>query len=192
MRTVTEQAIATAISPNEIPVYELLERLGINYTLTRHEAFLTCDDVEKSDLDFPGLHIKNLFVRDTRADQYYLVLLLWTERLDIKGYRDVTGWSRRIAFCGDDELMEYLGVETGACSVFGLLNDKEHAVTLVVGRSIAAAPDSEPINFHPNDNRATVTMTVGDMRRVIEAMGCRVIYDDAADDAAAEALPADA
>jgi len=178
MRELTRSAIDSALSSNEIPVYELLEELGIDYTLTRHEAFLTCDDVEKSDVEFPGLHVKNLFVRDTRADQYYLVLLLWHERLDIKGYRDVVGWSRRIAFCGDDELKEYLGVATGACSVFGMLNDKTHAVTLVVGHSIAAAPETEMINFHPNDNRATVTMTVGDMRRVIEAIGCKVIYDD--------------
>ena len=180
MREETRKAIREAKSPNEIPVYELLDQLGIDYTVTRHEAFLTCDDVEKSDFKFDGLHIKNLFVRDTRADQYYLVLLLWNERLDIKGYRDVVGWSRRIAFCDDEELLRYLGVTTGACSVFGLLNDKEHAVTLVVGHSIAAAPDDEIISFHPNDNRATVTLTVGDMRRVVEAMGCRVIYDDQA------------
>jgi hypothetical protein len=64
--------------------------------------------------------------------------------------------------------------------VFGLLNDKDDEVTLVVGHSIAAAPDDEIISFHPNDNRATVTLTVGDMRRVVEAMGCRVIYDDQA------------
>lgn len=179
MRDDTKKAITEAKSPNEVPVYELLDQLGIEYTLTRHEAFLTCDDVEKSDFKFDGLHIKNLFVRDTRADKYYLVLLLWDERLDIKGYRDVVGWSRRIAFCDDEELLKYLGVTTGACSVFGLLNDKEHAVTLVVGRSIAAAPENEEISFHPNDNRATVTMTVGDMRRVIAAMGCEVIYDDA-------------
>ena len=52
-------------------------------------------------------------------------------------------------------------------------------MTLVVGRSIAAASENEEISFHPNDNRATVTMTVGDMRRVVAAMGCEVIYDDA-------------
>lgn len=177
MREITKQAIDTALSGNEIPVYELLEELGIDYELTRHEAFLTCDDVEKSEVSFRGLHVKNLFVRDTRADKYYLCIMLWMERLDIKGYRDVVGWSRRIAFCDDEELMRYMGVTTGACSVFGLLNDKDHAVTLVIGRSIATAPDEEVISFHPNDNRATVTMTVGDMRRVIEAMGCPVIYD---------------
>ena len=49
MRDDTKKAIAEAKSPNEVPVYELLDQLGIEYTLTRHEAFLTCDDVEKSD-----------------------------------------------------------------------------------------------------------------------------------------------
>jgi hypothetical protein len=50
-------------------------------------------------------------------------------------------------------------------------------VTLVVGRSITGAPDEEEISFHPNDNRATVTMRVGDLRKVVEAMGCEVIYE---------------
>ena len=160
--------------------YEYLVARGIGFEITEHTAVYNMAELDSVELPYPDRDAKNLFVRDTRADQYYLVLLLWNERLDIKGYRDVVGWSRRIAFCDDEELLRYLGVTTGACSVFGLLNDKEHAVTLVVGHSIAAAPDDEIISFHPNDNRATVTLTVGDMRRVIEAMGCKVIYDDQA------------
>ena len=163
---------------NKQEIYEHLNKNGIAFEITEHAAVWNMEDVAQLEMPHPEADAKNLFVRDTRADRYYLVLLLWHERLDIKGYRDVVGWSRRIAFCGDDELKEYLGVTTGACSVFGMLNDTTHAVTLVVGHSIAAAPETEMINFHPNDNRATVTMTVGDMRRVIEAMGCRVIYDD--------------
>lgn len=181
MREITENAIATAVSDNEIKVYEFLEQCGADYRLTRHEAFFTCDDVAESGLDLPGLHAKNLFVRDTRADKYYLVLLLWNERLDVKGLRETVGWSRRIAFCGDDELLQYLGVTTGACSVFCMLNEAAGAVRLVVCRSIAGAADDEVINFHPNDNRATVTMTVGDMKKCIAAMGCDVIYEMGAD-----------
>lgn len=168
----------SALNPAEIPVYEFLDGLGVDYELIRHDAFFTCDDVEKSGLDLPGLHVKNLFVRDTKAERYYLVILPWDVRLDIKAYQKVVGWSRRIAFCGEEELLRYLGVTTGACSLFCMLNDKEHAVTLVIGRDIATAAPTEKINFHPNDNRATVTISVTDMWRCIQAMGCEVIYDD--------------
>ncbi len=167
------------LSNNRQAVYDRLDSLGISYEVQEHAAFYTCQDVEDSGLTFEGLHIKNLFVRDSRSGQYYLVLLPWDQRLDVKGYRDLVGWSRRIAFCGDQELATYMGVAPGSCSVFGLLNDQDHVVTLIVGRTIATASPDTRINFHPNDNRATVTLTIEGMRTFIDSLGCTVIYDEA-------------
>ncbi len=49
--------------------------------------------------------------------------------------------------------MRYLGLETGAVSPFGLINDRQKEVRVVVDQDLKNA---ERINFHPNVNTATV------------------------------------
>ena len=176
MKEYVENAIATANTEIEKEVYRFLDENDIDFELIRHEPLFTVADVEKVNAWPDGVHVKNLFVRDTRRDKYYLVLLTFEDRLDVKGYKDIVGWTRKIAFCGDDALQEYMGVTTGACSLFCMLEGKKHDVTLVVSRPIAEAGPDEKIMFHPNDNRATVIFTIDDMRKVIDAIGCDVIY----------------
>lgn len=176
IREYAAKAAQEANTESEKEVYGFLAENGIDFEVIRHEPMYTVEDVEKNNAWPDGVHVKNLFVRDTRRDEYYLVLLTFDERLDVKGYKEIVGWTRKIAFCGDDLLQEYMGVTTGACSLFCMLEGKKHGVTLVVSEPISAAGPEEKIMFHPNDNRATVIMTVADMRKVIDAIGCRVIY----------------
>ncbi len=170
------KAIEEAKTDSERDVYRFLAENGIDFEVIRHEALYTVEDVERIGVWPDGVQVKNLFVRDTKRDRYYLVLLTFDERLDVKGYRDAVGWTRRIAFCGDDLLKEYMGVTSGACSLFCMLEGKKHDVTLVVSEPISTAGPDEKIMFHPNDNRATVVMKVADMRKVVEAIGCKVVY----------------
>ena len=170
------KAIEEAKTEYEKEVYRFLADNEIDFEVFRHEPLYTVEDVEKVNAWPDGVHVKNLFVRDTRRNEYYLVLLTFEERLDVKGYKDIVRWTRKIAFCGDDLLQEYMGVTTGACSLFCMLEGKKHDVTLVVSEPISKAGPEEKIMFHPNDNRATVVMTVADMRKVIDAIGCKVVY----------------
>lgn len=104
MKEYVEKAIETANSESEKDVYRFLDENDIDFELIRHEPLFTVADVEKVNAWPDGVHVKNLFVRDTRRDKYYLVLLTFEDRLDVKGYKDIVGWTRKIAFCGDDAL----------------------------------------------------------------------------------------
>ena len=55
--------------------------------------------------------------------------------------------------------MTHLGVTPGSVSPFGLINDREHAVRVVLDRDFQTATR---LAFHPNINTATFTIAVAD------------------------------
>jgi len=60
------------------------------------------------------------------------------------------------------------GLETGAVSPFGLINDAQKAVKVVLDRDLAKA---ELVNFHPNVNTATVTLSYHDFEKFLSHCG---------------------
>ena len=64
--------------------------------------------------------------------------------------------------------MKYLGVKPGSVSLFTLVNDLGHEVTLFVDRHLLEA---EKVSFHPNDNHASLVITRDDMLKFIEGIG---------------------
>ena len=61
-----------------------------------------------------------------------------------------------------------MGVASGAVSVFNLINDVENMVEIVIDESLGNA---EKINFHPNDNTETLTISYRDFLKFLKAMG---------------------
>ncbi|MEA4922128.1 MAG: YbaK/EbsC family protein [Eubacteriaceae bacterium] len=158
-------------------IFDVLDQLDIKYTLHEHEAVFTVDDVIEKGCIYPGINVKNLLVKDKKSGRLYFVILEDGRRLDFKGFREWTGWGSRMTFAGDDDLMTYLNVTPGSCSLLGLVFDREHALTVVLCREIAEADDDELINFHPNVNTVTVSLKVGDVRRFIDHLGNEVICE---------------
>jgi Ala-tRNA(Pro) deacylase len=62
--------------------------------------------------------------------------------------------------------MKYLGVIPGAVTPFGVVNDAESSVRVVLDRGIL---DREPLNFHPLDNAMTTSIGAQDFIRFLEA-----------------------
>ena len=53
-------------------------------------------------------------------------------------------------------------------SPFGLINDREHAVRVVLDRDFQSATR---LAFHPNINTATLTIAAADFKRFLDACG---------------------
>lgn len=157
-------------------VYRVLDDLGIQYVVNYHEAIFGHEDAEKFGYHQPGLNLKNLMVREKKKDEHYLVILKDDSRLDFKKYKELTGWSSKMTFAGDEDLVKYLGVHAGSCSVFGLINDEANHITVVLDDYITEAAPEEKISFHPNINTATLTMKVRDLYTFLEWSGNRVLY----------------
>lgn len=170
-----KEIISRNITEEEKSVYQVLNDLGIQYTVHYHEALFGQEDADKEGYHQPGLNLKNMLVREKKKDEHYLVLLKDDDRLDFKKFKPMTGWSSKMTFARDEDLMKYLGVHAGSCSIFGLINDKEKHVIVVLDDYITSADLDESISFHPNINTATLTMKVRDLYTFLEWTGNKVV-----------------
>ena len=64
--------------------------------------------------------------------------------------------SGKLSFASPERLSRYLGLTAGAVSPFGLINDQNKEVHMVLDKSLQ---QGEKVNFHPNVNTAAVTLS---------------------------------
>lgn len=161
----------------EKELYEKLEELGItDYTVKEHPPLFSVEDVIANDCMMPGLNFKNLLIKDKKADMYYLVILEDSRKMDNKYFKTFTGWGK-IRFAHPEELYEKMGLKPGSVSPYGLLNNVEHDIIIVVDHAIAAAEEDELINFHPNRNTATLTVKKHQFVKYLESLGNKIIWE---------------
>ena len=158
-------------------LYEKLEELGItDYTVKEHPPLFSVEDVVANDCMMPGLNFKNLLIKDKKAETYYLVILEDSRKMDNKYFKTFTGWGK-IRFAHPEELYEKMGLKPGSVSPYGLLNNEEHDIIIVVDHSIAEANHDELINFHPNRNTATLTVKKHQFVKYLESLGNKIIWE---------------
>lgn len=161
----------------EKELYEKLEELGItDYTVKEHPPLFSVEDVIENDCMMPGLNFKNLLIKDKKAETYYLVILEDSRKMENKYFKGFTGWGK-IRFAHPEELYEKTGLKPGSVSPYGLLNNLEHDIIIVVDHSISEAEEDELINFHPNRNTATLTVKKHQFVKYLESLGNKIIWE---------------
>jgi Ala-tRNA(Pro) deacylase len=161
----------------EQQVYDVLDKLNISYARDTHEACFTVEQAKEQGLNRPGINVKNLVILDKKTGAHFMVILEDERRLDFKHFADITGWGKKATFASDEDIFSYLGVHIGSCSVFGIINDKKNHVTVVLEKAIGHADPDAIINFHPNVNTVTISLTIRDMFRFLEWAGNKVILE---------------
>ncbi|SHJ31305.1 Ala-tRNA(Pro) deacylase [Geosporobacter subterraneus DSM 17957] len=151
----------------EKKVYEILEYLQIPYLRYEHTPVYTIEEANQLDLDMQGQHCKNLFVRDKKGERHYLVIIEESKKVDLKSLSKQIE-STNLSFASEERLLRYLGLTPGAVSPFGLINDREKHVEVLLDEDITLLKD---ISFHPNVNTATVTLSFQDFRRFLSWTG---------------------
>ena len=146
--------------------YDYLSKYGISYEVTEHDAVFNMEELDAIELPYPDCDAKNLFVRDDKKRNYYLITVKGDKRVNLKEFRKKHGL-RNLSFASADDLMDIMKLIPGAVTPLGLLNDAERKVTLYLD---AAFADSL-IGIHPNDNTATVWLQSPDLVKVIEDHG---------------------
>ncbi len=157
---------------NEKRIYEILEKLGISYIKYEHPPVFTVDQAEQHWKDISGSHCKNLFLRNKKGNRHYLVIIESSKKPDLKVLTRTLG-EDRLSFASPERLMRYLGLETGAVSPFGLVNDREKEVQVVIDQDLRKA---NRVNFHPNVNTATVGIDFEDFERFLDWCGNTLRY----------------
>lgn len=143
-----------------------LDRLGFSYVLHEHPPLRTVSDSQNFRTEMAGAHIKNLYLRDKKKNNY-LVVAEETKEIDLKSLAEAIG-SGRLSFGSADRLMEYLGVRPGAVSPLTLINDKTHQVRLVMDKALLI---EDEINVHPLVNDKTLTIKMADLEVFLTKTG---------------------
>ncbi len=155
-------------------VLERLKELGIKYELDEHEAVFTMEAISELGLDKRGMMPVNLFLRDYKGKRHFLVIHDGEKQTDLTKLREQIGCTR-LSFGSEERLMKHLGLTPGSVSPFGLINNANHDVELVIDESIRGR---EKLGFHPNTNTATVWISWEGFMKFVEACGNPVKFVD--------------
>jgi Ala-tRNA(Pro) deacylase len=158
--------------PSEATVYEVLNRLDIPYTRHEHPPVFTVEQAERHWTNITGAHCKNLFLRNKKGNRHYLVILLTSKQADLKQLNAKLK-EDRLSFGSAERLKKYLGLEPGAVSPFGLINDDRKEVVVIIDQDLRRA---DRVNFHPNLNTVTVGIGTADFERFLASTGNEVRF----------------
>lgn len=143
----------------EIKTYEVLEALSIPFDQTDHAAAMTMEDCQCVEELLGVRACKNLFLRNSQKTRFYLLLMPGDKKFRTKDLSQQMGIAR-LSFAEEEFMEKYLGVHPGSVTVMGLMNDTEHAVTLVVDRDIY---EEEFMGCHPCANTSSIKVKSRDI-----------------------------
>ena len=156
---------------NKQEIYELLAQRGFWHEITEHPAVYNMAEMAEVALPYPEADAKNLFVRDDKKRNYYLITVIGSKRVDLKDFKRRNG-TRTLSFANEEELLRFLNLTPGSVTPLGLLNDEDCAVKLYLDKDFLEAPAL--IGVHPNDNTATVCMKTEDLLAILREHGSEV------------------
>ena len=102
-------------------LFAFLDRLGIAHATVSHPPLFTVEQSQALRGTIPGGHTKNLFLKD-KKDTVFLVVAPEEGRVDLKTLHHKLG-AGRFSFGSAELMRELLGVEPGAVTAFGVIND---------------------------------------------------------------------
>jgi Ala-tRNA(Pro) deacylase len=159
-------------APEEQKVLDALAALGIAWERHDHPPVFTVEQAEQHWTNIPGLHVKNLFLRNDRGNRHYLIILDGAKKADLRGLARLLS-EDRFSFASAERLKRCLGVDPGSVSAFSLINDPDKAVQVVVDEDVGKA---EWVSFHPNVNTSTLTIRTVDFSKFLAWTGHHVRY----------------
>jgi Ala-tRNA(Pro) deacylase len=143
----------------EVAVYDLLDRLEIEYDRVDHEAAFTMEGCEAVDKALGTELCKNVFLCNSQKTKFYLLLMPGEKRFVTKDFcKQIV--SPRLSFAPAEFMEEYLDITPGSVSVMGLMNDRDNHVQLAIDKDIL---DQEYVAFHPCINTSSMKITMKDL-----------------------------
>ena len=149
----------------------LLRARNIWYEVTEHKAVYNMEELREIPLPYPEGDAKNLFVRDDKKRNYYMITTHGETRVDLKMFRKAHG-TRALTFASEADLRELLKITPGSVTPLALLNDHAHRVNLFLDLNLLNPHNI--IGVHPLDNTATLWLKTSDLIALLEDFGCEV------------------
>ena len=141
---------------------EKLDSQNLGYQRIDHIPLRTVETQNRSETAFwpwkKEGHIKNLYMRDKKK-QNYLVVLQEDAELDLKYVAEKIGASR-LSFGSADRLLENLGVRPGAVTPLSMITGVQNQVQLYIDASLKS---KKLLYMHPLVNDRTIGMSPSDL-----------------------------
>lgn len=153
------------IPVTEKELFAKLDALGIAHSTVEHPAMFTVEDGRDWHDKIPGMHCKNLFLKDKKG-KLWLVVMPADKRANLNRLEKTIG-SARLSFGKSGLLFEILGITPGAVTPFALMNDRDRKVTVVLDKDMMEA---QTVNYHPLRNTASTTLKASDLLRFIKSL----------------------
>ncbi|MBV9261551.1 MAG: prolyl-tRNA synthetase associated domain-containing protein [Pseudolabrys sp.] len=153
-----------AVTPEQLFAY--LDDLGIAHKTVSHPPLFTVEQSRELRGQIPGGHTKNLFLRD-KDNALFLVVALEDAKIDLKTLHHKLG-AGRFSFGSANLMMDVLGVEPGSVTPFGVINDTEGRLTVVLDQPMM---EESILNYHPLTNTMTTGIGRDDLYKFLESTG---------------------
>lgn len=154
---------------NKQETYQCLKDHNIPFEITEHRAVYNMEELDSIDLPYPEGDAKNLFVRDDKKKNYYLITVKGDKRVNLKDFRKAHGL-RPLSFASPEDLKKYMNLTPGAVTPLGLLNVEGAPITMYLDAEFKDGI----IGIHPNENTATVWLQGDDLVALLRENGCEV------------------
>lgn len=148
-------------------VLAFLEEGGYAFELVEHEAVFTMEAMDALNLPFARDVVKNLFLRDDKKRNYYLVVMPEDKPANLKALRAALQ-ARPLRFASEEDLEAHLGLRGGAVSPLGILNDEERTVQVIFDEDLK---NYEGLGIHPIENTATIHISLDNVIDIVEKHG---------------------
>ena len=151
-------------SPEDL--FAFLDTHAIAHETHWHEAVFTVDEGADLKAAMPGVHTKNLFLKDKDGTFLLISAEAHTQIRLNHLHRHIA--TKRLSFGSPEALLERLGVTPGSVTAFALINDPACKVRFIADAALFTA---DPVNFHPLINTGTTALSREDFKRFVAATG---------------------
>lgn len=143
-------------------LYDIFKQLEIEFSEIEHEAVYTIEQAKSIKDKIDGIGCKNLFLTDKKG-KYILMLLEEDKKANIKQIENAANTSS-LSFAKELELENILKLKKGSVTPFGIINDSDNKVTIVIDRDLK----DKKLLLHPNTNTKTISIAYDDLIKFIE------------------------
>ena len=151
------------MTPPEL--YSYLDGMGISYEVEEHAPVFTIDEMRE--LGIKGSVCKNLFLRDAKGRQHFLVVLPGDRQADLGALAAALG-SSKLSFASEERLMKHLGLTKGSVTPLAVIQDPDHTVQVLLDESLTGM---DRLGVHPLVNTATLWISGSDLLRFVRSCG---------------------
>jgi Ala-tRNA(Pro) deacylase len=150
-----------------LDIYRFLYEHHIEYERHDHPPVFTCKEADRLVPELPAAKTKNLFLRDKKGRRHFLVVVGYEKAADLKALSSLVGVGG-LSFASPERLKRYLGVDPGAVTILGLVNDVYGEVSVIVDEDLW---DATAFRCHPLVNTSTLVISKENLKRFFDITG---------------------